>query len=316
MPKPDVRSRPHPRPARVFLALFLAFIPRLAAEARFAVATYNVENYLLADAGTRRAKPEASRAQIAAALAAIRPDVVALQEIGGEPALADLQSRLRAAGLDLPASAIAHGPDTNIQIALLSRFPVVGSRAHTNDSYLLDGRRRRVARGFLEAEIAVAPRYRLVVLAAHLKSKRVAVDAAESELRENEARLLREHVDALLRREPDANIVVCGDLNDTPDSRPIRLVVGSGTRALVDTRPCEPNGDPVTATGARQRPRRVAWTHHFGQEDTYGRLDYLLLSRGLAREWLPERTRVFVQPNWGLGSDHRPIVAEFLAGDR
>lgn len=312
MPKPKAAS------CSLVLAslLFLLSLSRLAAAQRYSVATFNVENYLLADTESRRAKPESSRSHVAAAIVAIHPDVIALEEVGGEPALLELQARLHAAHLELPRAAIVHGPDTNIQIAILSRFPIVRIQTHTNDSYLLDGRRRRVARGFLEAEIAVTPRHRIVVLAAHLKSKRVAIDSAESELRENEARLLREHVDEILRRDPDAHLLVCGDLNDTQESRPIRLVMGTGARGLVDTRPFEPNGDSTPATGPRQRPRRIAWTHHFGQEDTYSRIDYLLMSRGLAREWRPEGTRIHVQRDWGLASDHRPIVAEFEAEDR
>jgi hypothetical protein len=40
------------------------------------------------------------------------------------------------------------------------------------------------------------------------------------------------------------------------------------------------------------------------------------LSRGIAREWNKEETYVLTLPNWGIGSDHRPIVATFEAADR
>lgn len=310
MPRPTQAARV--TTALLFLLLAVVHAAPSRADARFSVATYNVENYLLQDTATRRAKPPAARAAVARSVARLQPDVIALQEVGGMPALDDLRSRLRDSGLHLPHAAVVHGPDTNIQLALLSRFPVRHLVAHTNDSFLLDGRRHRVSRGFLEAELDVAPRCRVTVLAAHLKSKRVVVDSAESDLRENEARLLREHVDALLRRDPGTLLVVCGDLNDTPESRPVRIVTGTGLRSLVDTRPAEPVAGPESRDGTRGRPRRVNWTHYYATADTFTRIDYLLVSRALARSWRPEGTRVLVDSDWGEASDHRPIVAEFV----
>jgi endonuclease/exonuclease/phosphatase family metal-dependent hydrolase len=44
-------------------------------------------------------------------------------------------------------------------------------------------------------------------------------------------------------------------------------------------------------------------------------VDYILLSPGLARDWLKNETYVLRVPNWGVGSDHRPIVAAFKTED-
>jgi endonuclease/exonuclease/phosphatase family metal-dependent hydrolase len=280
----------------------------------FRIVTYNIENYLLYSNATRSAKSIESRAKVQEHLLAIKPEVVALQEVGGQAALADIRQRLSGSGLDYPYSEIAFGWDTNIQVAILSRFPMIARRFHTNESYLLNGRRIHVSRAFLEADIEVNSRYSFTLLAGHLKSRRQSVVADEAEMREQEALLLREKIDARLKVNRDVNLVVLGDFNDVRDSKSIRAIIGRRP-ALIDTRPAERNGDNLPNPIPRYDPRNITWTHFFGKEDTYSRVDYILLSPGMAREWVKEETYVFTTPNWGLASDHRPIVAAFRTED-
>ena len=288
----------------------------LSAAEVFRVATYNLENYLDAPLGTRPAKSPEGRAKIRESLRALKADVVALQEVGGTNVLMELRTSLKSEGLDYPFWEHVNGWDTNIQVAVLSRFPITARRPHTNDSFLLFGRRFRVSRGFAEVDIKVNDHYSFTLITTHLKSRRPVPDADEAELREQEALLLREKIEARLSANPNANVIVLGDLNDNQDSKSTRAIIGRGKQALIDTRPAERNGDNQPNPNPRYEPRRVTWTHHYGKEDTYGRIDYILLSRGMAREWNKEETYVLALANWGTGSDHRPVMAGFFAEDR
>jgi endonuclease/exonuclease/phosphatase family metal-dependent hydrolase len=280
------------------------------------LATYNLENYLIRPVGTRQEKSEASRAKVVEMIRTIRPDVLALQEVGGMEALQELQGRLRRAGVALPHQEWIQGSDDQIQVALLSRHPLVARRPHTNDAFLVGGRRFRVSRGILEADIQVAPRYVLTVMVAHLKSRRVVPGADQAEWRLAEARVLREKVLARLKAQPRANVVVMGDLNDTKGSEALRWLLGRGRDALVDTRPGERNGDTGYTPNPRWAPRTVTWTHYYGVEDSYGRVDYILLHGNAVREWVREASYLPVVPDWGLASDHRPVVVTLVAEER
>lgn len=284
-----------------------------AEETPIRVVSYNVENYLDQPTGTRQAKSPEAKAKVAEMLLSIQPDVLALQEMGSRSALAELQATLKAGGVDLPHSEWIAGWDTNIHVAVLSRFPLVRRVPHTNKVYLLSGRRLHVSRGFAELEVQVNPHYRFTTFVAHLKSKRPVSVADQSEMRQEEAKLLRLLIDDHLSADADANIVVCGDFNDTYNTPPVKTLVGRGATKLVDLRPAERNGD--TAPNPRNPqwfPRNIAWTHHYGVEDTYSRIDFILVSPGMAPEHRSADSYVATLPNWGIASDHRPVVATFI----
>ncbi len=294
----------------------------LAAEATapkvptFTVATYNLENYLDVAAPGREPKSAEARAKVREILLSIRADVLALQEIGRPSALLELRDALQREGLNYPHWEHVSGFDTNIFVAVLSRFPIVARRPRTNENFLLQGRRFQTSRGFAEVDIRVNERYTFTLITAHLKSRREVGFADQAALREQEALKLRSLVDARLREEPQANVIVLGDFNDTKDSPTLRVLLGTGNRRLVDTRPAERNGDNAPPPNPRWDPRTIAWTHFYGREDTYQRIDYILLSPGMAREWDRSATYIPTVANWGVASDHRPVVAGFYAEDR
>lgn len=296
--------------------LWLAIVA-LSAET-FRVMAYNVENYLDQPTESRReVKSEAAKAKVREVILAGRPDVLVMPEMGRESALLELRDSLKAAGLNLPHHEIVPGWDTNIHVAVLSRFPITARHSHTNDTFLLSGRRFHVSRGFAEVEITVNSNYKFTLFGAHLKSKRPVPSADQAEMRLEEARLLREKIDAVLARNPNANVIVAGDLNDTYDQPPIKAIIGRGRNTLKDLRPAERNGDDQpNPANPNWAPRNIVWTHYFGREDSYSRIDYLLVSPGMARENIAEETYIPTVANWGIGSDHRAILATFHAEEK
>jgi endonuclease/exonuclease/phosphatase family metal-dependent hydrolase len=153
----------------------------------FRVATYNVENYLDQRSGTRPAKSAEGRAKVCESIVALKPDVLALQEIGATNTLLELQSSLKTRGIDLPYWEYITGFDTNIHVAVLSRFPIIARHPLTNDNFLLNGSSYRVSRGFAQLDLQINPATVVTLIAVHLKSKRPIPQVSEADLRLAEA---------------------------------------------------------------------------------------------------------------------------------
>ena len=279
----------------------------------FTVVTYNVENYFLNDFANRKAKTEASRAKVAEVIASIKPDILALQEMGRKEALQDLRQRLSKKGLIYSQVVFLVGADPAIHLAVLSRFPIVKNHSKTNATYLLERKRFQVRRGFVEIEIQVGGSYKFTLFNAHLKSMRQVAFADQAEMRLEEARVLRGLIEKRLQMHPDENILLMGDLNDVPSRDTVKVLAGKGIAKLVDLRPSEKN-DGWSGKEAGDLSRRITWTHFYKTEDQFSRLDYIMVSRGMAREL--DSSYVHVMTDWGAASDHRPVVARFVAKER
>jgi len=301
----------------LFIAAALAWpLGQARSQQSFRVVTYNVENYILEPIQNRPLKKPFAQAKIVESILAAKPDVIALQEMGKKTALAKLQAALKAKGLDLPYVEHLSAFDPAIHVAYLSRFPFKKITRHAHESYLLNGRRLHVSRGFAEVEIALGD-YSFSLITAHLKSKRKVSVADEAEMRLQEALRLRRIIDARLKANSEANFAVLGDLNDYYNSKPLKALIGRGKSKLIDSRPGERNGDSgPNRINTKWFPRNVSWTHFYGVEDVYSRIDYILLSPGMARELDRANSWIPVVANWGHGSDHRPVVTTFVAADK
>lgn len=188
----------------------------------FTVATYNVRNLFdtLNDPGIHDPvlSPDEYRAKIqalAAVIAALRPDVLALCEVENATVLRDL---LAAAPLDTVPLRYAHydSPDPRgIDVALLYRT----DRLRTVASEPIAAPERYATRDILRVELQSLQSHRqAVVYAVHLPSKRGGTSRA-TRMRE----LLAAQLAALIRQEPpEKRVILLGDMNDTPGSRLFR----------------------------------------------------------------------------------------------
>lgn len=265
---------------------------------------YNVENWLVMDRyvdGKQikdSPKPESEKKAVIKLLASNSPDVIGFCEIGEAKDLAEIQESLIAAGLDLPHSHYTGGSDPVRHLGLLSRFPIISTAKPSETDFQLRGTTFSINRGILDATIrARGKSYRF--LGVHLKSKRVIEEADQEEMRVHEARLLRRHVDALLREDPQARLVVYGDFNDTRSTKTLKTITGS-------------YNDPgyLTAIPAKDS-RGDAWTHHWALHDIYSRIDFVTVSRALRAEVDFRASHIIDDPDWGKASDHRPLIAIF-----
>lgn len=298
---------------RLLAILLLALAEINAAAGIVRVAAYNLENYLDVPTATRpHQKSDAAKAKIRESIRALNPDVIALEEMGTTNALLELRASLKNDGLDFPFWEHVRSYDTNIHIAILSKLPVVARRPHTNECFLLDGKKFQVKRGFAEVDLQAATNFVFTLFAVHLKSHLTTAEADEAGERLGEAKVLRAILDRRLAREPNANFIVAGDFNDEKDSAPLKAILGHGKTKLFDPRPAERNGDTAPGEPPYFEPRNVVWTYYFGKTDTYSRIDYLLFSPALKNHFLADETYIPKIPDWGAGSDHRPVVTGFF----
>jgi endonuclease/exonuclease/phosphatase family metal-dependent hydrolase len=287
-------------------AVFFAAALLSAAEPeRLTFCSYNLKNWLTMDRFDQQTyktlpsapKPEDERQRVVKILAAIKPDILGVCEIGNADDLADLQKRLKATGIDLPHTELAHGGDETRRLAILSRLPIKLRNSQTDLKYQLGAQTLPFQRGILHVTIPITPTFDLHCVGVHLKSKREITEADQAQMRRNEARLLRKHLDSIFTQEPGARILAYGDFNEHRNEPAISDIIGSprtSDTAMQDVWLKDKDGE--------------VWTHFWDAADTYSRLDYCFASR-LLRPHLDYRgCYIYSARDFDKASDHRPLV--------
>lgn len=277
------------RPLALLLVLSACAAP-LDAPTSVCLATWNAERVFDTTCDSLRCGPdeaedvrtpaemEADVTRVARGVRGLDADVVVLVEIETET----LAMRIAQAVGDVESVVSGDSGPGTIDVAVLSRLPLLEARTHR--PWLdVDGQDTRSTRVFLEAHLG-APGRRVIVFAAHLKSKRN--DDAARRIAEAEA--LRDLARAASSRHPDALVFVAGDLNDEPDSETLDTL------------------EVYLALLTRMLPESDAYT--FGSGSRRSLIDHVLL---LPRPFATPRETAVVRgegASYG-GSDHAAVRA-------
>ena len=284
----DPTERPYPRPEGDEISAM----------------TFNLNQYRLVvrdDSGELEPKPKEEAARIIAVIRSVAPDVLLVQEMGDPAAWAEFKYALRQAGLSYTAEEYLQRGRQDLNLALLSRLPIVERNSHVDGKYSIGPAQFPILRGVLDVTVEAEGGYRLRVMGVHLKSK-VFHSFGQTEMRRAESRLVGGYVRDVLDADAEANLLVMGDFNDEPGTLPLREVSTYKRRPLLfDLRPLDYAGD--------------AWTHTMGN-DVYHRIDYALASKGLLPEIDLEKTYVVRSPLLEKATDHRPLVVTLHAAER
>lgn len=270
------------------------------------VAAYNVENWLPMGRtvdGKRQdnaSKPEEEKAAVVDVITGIAPDIIGIVEIGSKADLQDLRDRLAKKGLEYADSEHVQAADENRHVTLLSKFPIVARNSKTDVQFDMGGIPRPMSRGILDVTVQVNPDYQLRILGVHFKSKRDVPEYDQASMRAREALYLKNYANRIIEENPEENLLLLGDFNDTRDEYPIReLIGGSGGKYALTAI------DLVDSSGDR-------WTHFWGYADIYSRIDYLIANRSLLPEIVPDSGGIDRSEHFRIGSDHRAIHTQIV----
>ena len=219
-------------------------------------------------------------------------DVVGLMEVETLGVLKRLNASLGAGAYSESVLLEGNDPERGIDVALLSRFPIIQTLSHTADTYdAPNGQQDRVfSRDCLECHLRLPSGETLVVLVNHFKSKRGGELETEP-LRTAQAARVHEIAESLRGKYP--LVAVIGDLNDGPQSQTLQPLLL----------------EPLTDLLAQDIPQACNFSFvHRGQTE---RIDYLLASAELAARFVPN-SALLLHDGWARrASDHAPARVTF-----
>jgi predicted extracellular nuclease len=153
--------------------------------------------------------------------------------------------------------------DRGIDVGLMTRvgYDMTAIRSHIDDR---DAKGEVFSRDCPEYVVITPTGARLVVLVNHFKSKGYGVASESDERRLRQATRVAEIYQRLIA-DGEPNVVVIGDLNDTPDSNPLKPLFAAGLKDITQHETFSSDGRPGT----------------YGNGTKSQKLDYLLLSPAL-----------------------------------
>lgn len=253
------------------------------------------------------AKPQRELRALARTLDRVEADLVALQEVGSQRALEDLNSLLKR-----PFEHLALAPSNSIRgihVGFLARSPFeLDCRLHP---ILTDGDGSplselatansaeltplRIQRSIAIARLKPANAPTLHCLGVHLKSpgRRPWHTLSPLTIRLAECRLLAEVIDDLKQTHPDSPLVILGDFNDAPTSAAFAPLEELTSGVLFD---------PLLRELVPANPRL---TTYWPKRRT--RVDRILLDQEAAAHYQRGSMRIWTGNTAEVASDHFPV---------
>ena len=268
------------------------------------IATYNVENYVVADRmvdGTYRQaypKPEAEKKALRAVIRSLDADVIALQEMGSRIYLEELQRDHASAGIQYPYAELLDAADADRHVAVLSRRPFASVAKHAELTFSYFGKKELVKRGLLEVRFATESG-EVALFIVHLKSRFTdRPDDPNSALRRlGEATAVRDQVLKIFPVPTNAHFLLVGDCNDSAASKPVLALTQRGKTEIAEILPAADSHGAV-------------WSHFYKKEQIYSRVDQMLVSAILKSAVVGGSAKIGDRPETAVASDHRPLVVK------
>lgn len=175
---------------------------------------------------------ETTRLNTAKAIKALKADVQCLIEVEDRITMENFNGDMLGTA-KFPYNILIDGNDPRgIDVGLLCRYPVKNICTHIFDKEKATSRSYIFSRDCLEIELEIAKNKSLYVLCNHFKSKGYSASQAEADARR---KLQADTVKQIIKSKYDLTkdmVVVLGDLNDTPDSKPLQTLLN--TQNLTD----------------------------------------------------------------------------------
>lgn len=263
------------------------------------IMSYNSENFFESRRGIVK-RPKSVKA-LAEAIRQEDPDVIAFQEVGDRELLASFNQK----HLDgkYPNVVIFPLPnnDRGIRVAIMSKrdVRVVDAKSHWKEQ--CGNNSNCGKRDFLEATFETGTGYRFTVYNGHFKSMRGG-EKKTMPTRLSEATSAARIIGDRLKVDPDANLIVVGDLNTHHESQ--------YGKPVIDTLTLRTDKDPGNdLTEVMLKDGKGEPTHRGGGPHKPSKLDYMFVSPNMLKH--VKRAYVsgdFQQYPWKDASDHRPMV--------
>lgn len=245
------------------------------------VSTYNVKS--LFDVKVK-AKSEKELKALAASIRDMNSDVIALQEVQSNNTLKNFNDKyLKDLGYK-----VAMKEENNLDTAILTKLDIESVKSTTSGN-------------LLQAKLIANQGYSFTLFVAHLKSSSQK-SQPDPQMMES-VQKIREFIRLYEKENRFSNYILAGDLNATPDSVELQ--------GILDPRSSGLNFHDVVIQDLGSN------VYTYSPKKDRSRLDYILVSAGMVREYNRKSVQIHKSPKSGNpnmyldASDHLPITATF-----